>query len=236
MNILSTFIFGLFSLASSSIVKLDDSKTNVIRKAIKEHEDMLLLFTAKGCQACVDFEEVFEWVSKGLVTRNPLTKYGLVDTKENPGISMRFFITKIPNLIHIVNGQVYDLYDIRPELLEYFKEKRWKTMRPKNFFTGPFGILGTYLGAWGYVIHKGMDLQAKYNLSDKQMGLVFGTAVLGLIILIISVAFMFRPKSTPQQPSQSSEQAVPSIEVNPSDDEYENKPEESHSEPESNEE
>ena len=200
--------------ASCHVTELNDSQISVIKKAINEGENVMLYFYATGCKACNDYNEVFDFIAQGRISRDPTMLYYKVDTNPNPEFSMRFFVTKIPNIFHIVNGKVFDLYHQRPELIEYFKEKRWRILKPKGFITGPFGLLGTYLGIWAKLIHRIMDLQTKYNLTDRQLTISICTIFIGLITAIILFAYSFRPRQTSQQAQQSAVQNVPSIEIN----------------------
>jgi hypothetical protein len=231
---IATIVLFFVHFSYCNVTELDDSQINVIRKAISEGENVMLYFYSTDCKACNDFNEVFDFISQGRISRDPTMRYYKIDTDPNPEFSMRFFITKIPNLFHIVNGKVFDLYDQRSELIEYFKEKRWRNLRSKNFITSPFGVIGTYLGIWAIVIRKGMSLQAKYELTDRQMTLGICTAIIGIITLIIFIAYSLRSRQAPElQSHHSSPQIVPSIEINQDEGEEEEEAENSKSESES---
>ncbi|XP_071996592.1 thioredoxin-related transmembrane protein 4 [Engystomops pustulosus] len=159
----------------------------------------MVTFFAPWCPACQQMKPEWEDFAK----RSPVldVRVAKVDVTEEPGLSGRFFVTTLPTIYHVMDGEFRRYHGSRmaEDLHTFIAEEKWKVIEPvarwkapssilmsgmaglfhlsgwirqtHNYFTGPLGI-----PAWGsYII---------FIVATLMIGLI-----LGLILVLLADCF-----------------------------------------------
>lgn len=143
--------------AFMKIPELSNQDINILREAVQNNEQLLLLFHAGWCQACHDFKPVINLMyQNSFFKSNGISVYS-VNVDKNVEGTARLFIVNVPTIIHILNGEVRDISKFRWKLVDYFEDKKWNDVKPRSRIWHPFGILASLLGLstrYGHFISK----------------------------------------------------------------------------------
>ncbi|KAG0172822.1 Thioredoxin- transmembrane protein 1 [Apophysomyces sp. BC1034] len=167
------------SFCAAQVIQITDENFGSL---IKNNDEWLLEFHAQWCGYCKRFEPKFYEAEKMIRSTSVEAQFGQVDTEHNPGLAARFFISRLPTLVHIKNGQVriIDQRDPRAlvELLEY---QTWRDITPVKALISPFGLFGTLVGYIG--------LSVKYASRVSPWKIAAGLA--SLILMLLAIPFFF---------------------------------------------
>lgn len=150
--------------STTSIHELTDNDIDGFKDALLLNKDhhFLLLFHADWCPACNDFKPAFNLLSdNGFFKANNISAYR-VDVEKSPELTARHFIVSLPTLIHVHEGgeRVRDISKLRWKIVEYFEEKQWDKINPRDKFKHPFGLAASVLGIttrYGYFMMKEVE-------------------------------------------------------------------------------
>jgi thiol-disulfide isomerase/thioredoxin len=132
--------------AFSMIPELTDGDVGRFQKAVQSNGEQLLFFYAEWCPACQDFKSSFNLLHENRFFQNNGISAYRVNVEDSMGLTARFFISKVPTLIHIRECEVRDVSKLRWKLVDYFEDKKWAELRPRGRLHGPFGVLASLVG------------------------------------------------------------------------------------------
>jgi hypothetical protein len=175
------FVHYLFLVLLAAVwgEELTDVDTSILKETIEGGENCMLYFYSKNCEYCKHYQQIFDIIAQGKLSDDPTMTYYSIDVDKSHELATRFLVMRVPTLYHVVSGKLYCISRHRLEMVEYFSEKRWRTMRPIWF--DPFGFVGNAFGALGSTINRGMSILEQYPLKAWQWAFIF-SAILGLII------------------------------------------------------
>ncbi|XP_058451507.1 thioredoxin-related transmembrane protein 1 isoform X2 [Malaya genurostris] len=185
--------------AKSRVIELDESNWDRMLK-----EEWLVEFYAPWCPACKSLTPIWDDLSTWSDDLN--IKTAKVDVTTSPGLSGRFFVTALPTIFHVLNGEFRQYKGPRDlnSLMTFIEEKKWQTLEPVSAWSKPDSIqmslvsqffkLSHFLKEVNVMLSKeyGLPTWASYALFA--IGTILLGAILGLILVCI-IDFMFPPKS-----------------------------------------
>lgn len=69
-------------------------------------------------------------------------KVGRVNVDTNPGLAARFFISRLPTVVHIKNHEVRVIpHDRVNDLVSLMETEEWREIKPVRGITSPFNIV-----------------------------------------------------------------------------------------------
>lgn len=98
---------------------------------------------APWCPACRSMTK--QWETLALSSQQMGIQVAKIDVTENPSLSGRFFVTALPTIFHVINGEFRQYRGPRDAqtLEEFVVEKKWKNLEtvpwyfyPDSFFMG----------------------------------------------------------------------------------------------------
>lgn len=125
---------------------LTDDNIGDFIKAVKNDEEHFIFFYADWCPACHDFKPALNLlIESEFFDNHGITVYR-VDVDSSPELTARFFITSLPTLIHIREGQFHVITSKRWKIIEYFDNKEWLSVEPIRSWMSPMGYFAGCLG------------------------------------------------------------------------------------------
>lgn len=185
--------------AKSQVIELDESNWDRMLT-----EEWLVEFYAPWCPACKNLAPVWDDLSTWSDDLN--IKTAKVDVTTSPGLSGRFFVTALPTIFHVLNGEFRQYKGPRDlnSLMTFVEEKKWQQLEPVSAWSKPDSIQMSLVSQFFKLSH---FLKEVNTMLSKEYGLpVWGTyalfaigtillgAILGLILVCV-IDFMFPPKS-----------------------------------------
>jgi thiol-disulfide isomerase/thioredoxin len=125
------------------IPELTDSSVGLLRKAVKNNQELVLFFHAEWCPSCQDYKPTFNLLHEFFKTHG-ISVYRI--NVENVELTTRFFIFTVPALFHIREGQVREVSKMRWKLVDYFEGKKWTEVEPWRAIRSPFGMVASIIG------------------------------------------------------------------------------------------
>ncbi|CAI9614701.1 unnamed protein product [Staurois parvus] len=100
-------------------------------------------FYAPWCPACQQIEGDWEDFSKRSSGLN--VKVAKVDVTEQPGVSGRFFVTKLPTIFHVKDGvfRCYHGSRMVEDLHSFIADNKWNVIEPVAGWKSPSSVLMT---------------------------------------------------------------------------------------------
>lgn len=187
------------SAAKSQVIELDESNWDRMLT-----EEWLVEFYAPWCPACKNLAPVWDDLSTWSDDLN--IKTAKVDVTTSPGLSGRFFVTALPTIFHVLNGEFRQYKGARDlnSLMTFVEEKKWQQLEPVSAWSKPDSLQMSLVSQFFKLSH---FLKEVNTMLSKEYGLpvwgsyalfAIGTILLGAIlglILVCVIDFMFPPKS-----------------------------------------
>ncbi|KAI8379672.1 thioredoxin-like protein [Radiomyces spectabilis] len=150
MNIARFVCFLLLAcaaLAVADIVQITDENFDTL---VKKSDEWVLEFFGTNCGACRAFQPKFEAVERIMSSHGRPTQFGTIDYSQNPGLSARFFVSRIPTVVHIKDHQVRPVTARMPDMIVKFLEnEEWRDVKPSSGLLSPYSLFGTLVGYIG---------------------------------------------------------------------------------------
>ncbi|KAI9468080.1 MAG: thioredoxin-like protein [Benjaminiella poitrasii] len=96
-------LLALFTFCYANVQQLTDENFSDL---VKKEDEWLIDFYADWCGYCKRLEPKFLAADRILAKiENSNVKLGMVNTERNPGLAARFFISRLPTLVHVKDHQ-----------------------------------------------------------------------------------------------------------------------------------
>lgn len=187
------------SAAKSQVIELDEANWDRMLT-----EEWLVEFYAPWCPACKNLAPIWDDLSTWSDDLN--IKIAKVDVTTSPGLSGRFFVTALPTIFHVLNGEFRQYKGSRDlnTLMTFIEEKKWQALEPVSAWSKPDSIqmslvsqffkLSNFLKEVNVMLSKEYGLPAWGSYALFAVGTILLGAILGLILVCV-IDFMFPPKS-----------------------------------------
>jgi len=191
-------------------------------------DEWLVQFSAGWCPACRSLAG--QWQTLASSSSKMGIQVAKIDVAENPSLSGRFFVTALPTIFHVINGEFRQYKGPRDAqtLEEFIFEKKWKNLETVPWYFYPDSY---FMGAASYFFklsHGLKDLNTylleQYSIPSWASYVLFAiiTILLGTLIGLLFVCivdFIFPPKHSHRKSfPQSSDAIVLANEDFPEDD------------------
>ncbi|XP_068088608.1 thioredoxin-related transmembrane protein 4 [Hyperolius riggenbachi] len=153
----------------------------------------MLQFHAPWCPACQQIQPDWEnFAKQGPVLDVNVAK---VDVTAEPGLSGRFFVTKLPTLFHVKDGVFRRYHGSRmlEDLLSFIREKKWSVIEPVAGWKSPSSILMSgmaglfHLSGWIRQTHNYFTGPLEIPAWGSYLIFIAATLLIGLILGLILV-------------------------------------------------
>lgn len=192
-------VISTAAAAKSQVIELDESNWDRMLK-----DEWLVEFYAPWCPACKNLAPI--WDDLSTWSDDLSIKTAKVDVTTSPGLSGRFFVTALPTIFHVLNGEFRQYKGPRDlnSLMTFVEEKKWQTVEPVSAWSKPDSIQMSLVSQFFKLSHflkeVNVMLSKEYGLPTWGAYALFavGTILLGAIlglILVCVIDFMFPPKS-----------------------------------------
>lgn len=187
------------SAAKSQVIELDEANWDRMLT-----EEWLVEFYAPWCPACKNLAPIWDDLSTWSDDLN--IKIAKVDVTTSPGLSGRFFVTALPTIFHVLNGEFRQYKGSRDlnTLMTFIEEKKWQALEPVSAWSKPDSIqmslvsqffkLSNFLKEVNVMLSKEYGLPPWGSYALFAIGTILLGAILGLILVCV-IDFMFPPKS-----------------------------------------
>ncbi|KAL0073666.1 thioredoxin-like protein [Phycomyces blakesleeanus] len=143
---------ALVSFCYAKIIQVTDENFSSL---VNDSDEWILDFYAPWCHHCKSFESSYKLLDNSLLSNGMNVKLGKVDTDSNPYLAARFFVSRLPTVVHIKNRQVRFISQRNPSaLLQLLEEETWKEIEPKTGVMSPYGFMGISFGYIGAIVKK----------------------------------------------------------------------------------
>lgn len=192
-------IGGPASAAKSQVIELDEANWDRMLT-----EEWLVEFYAPWCPACKNLAPIWDDLSTWSDDLN--IKIAKVDVTTSPGLSGRFFVTALPTIFHVLDGEFRQYKGSRDlnTLMTFIEEKKWQALEPVSSWSKPDSIqmslvsqffkLSNFLKEVNVMLSKEYGLPPWGSYALFAVGTILLGAILGLILVCV-IDFMFPPKS-----------------------------------------
>ena len=100
----------------------------------------MLLSYADWCGYCRKFAPKYAAVEDALSESS--VQVGKVDVETSPGLAARFFVQRLPTVVHIKNHQVRVVpHEKTLDLVGLIQREEWQEIKPVNALTSPFSAV-----------------------------------------------------------------------------------------------
>ncbi|XP_049301179.1 thioredoxin-related transmembrane protein 1-like [Anopheles funestus] len=198
--------------SKSQVIELDESNWDRMLT-----DEWLVEFYAPWCPACKSLAPIWDDLSTWSDDLN--IKTAKVDVTSSPGLSGRFFVTALPTIFHVINGEFRQYKGPRDmnSFMSFIEEKKWETLEQVSAWRNPDSIqmslvslffkLSHFLKELNTMLLKeyGLPVWGSYTLFG--IGTVLLGAIFGLILVCI-IDCLFPPKSGQRQSFSEHKQKV----------------------------
>ncbi|KAG1462155.1 hypothetical protein G6F46_004141 [Rhizopus delemar] len=151
---------------------------------VQKNDEWLIDFYADWCGYCQRFESTFYEAERQLqLSSYKHVQVGVVNVDTNPGLAARFFISRLPTVIHVKNHEVRVLTSIKTvnDIVGFVTLENWHQVDPKSGFLSPFSLFGKLLGFVGKTVKMASNYSSPWTL----IGVLTGFLILVLCLPII---------------------------------------------------
>ncbi|XP_004517366.1 thioredoxin-related transmembrane protein 1 isoform X2 [Ceratitis capitata] len=172
------------------------------------HGQWMVEFFAPWCPACKNLAPTWERFAKN--AEHLGVHVAKIDVTTSPSLSGRFFVTALPTIYHVKDGEFRQYRGSRDgdALMLFIKDKQWKKLEPISAWKKPDTIHMSILSYFFKLSHTLKDfnvrLQEEYGLPTWgsyalfAIGTIFVGAALGLLLVCV-VDFLYPPKKSQRQ-------------------------------------
>lgn len=198
--------------SKSQVIELDESNWDRMLT-----DEWLVEFYAPWCPACKSLAPIWDDLSTWSDDLN--IKTAKVDVTSSPGLSGRFFVTALPTIFHVINGQFRQYKGPRDmnSFMSFIEEKKWESLEQVSAWRHPDSIQMSLVSLFFKLSHflknlntmllkeYGLPVWGSYTLFG--IGTVLLGAIFGLILVCI-IDCLFPPKSGQRQSFSEHKQKV----------------------------
>ncbi|KAI8879519.1 thioredoxin-like protein [Backusella circina FSU 941] len=192
MRLYSLFIVlaTLFTLVVTEVIELTDSNFGEL---VGPQDEWVIKFYADWCGYCKGLEPKFQAAERIMDAYPKDVHFGSVNIEQNPGLGARFFVSRLPTLVHIKDHQVrvMEINRNQDAIVYYITEELWRNDSPKSGLISPFSLFGKMIGMTGVIIKK---------LSNYSPWTMIGVLTSFLIVAITLPMLLAKPtEAVPQE-------------------------------------
>ncbi|CAO3651089.1 unnamed protein product [Mucor fragilis] len=152
--LLFTAILACLACCKAAVVQItDENFTDLIGK----EDEWLIDFYADWCGYCKRLEPKYQAAERMLSkSSHSHVKMGAVNVETNPGLAARFFVSRLPTIVHIKDHEVRSLKPTQREndIISFVTMEEWRDVEPKSGLISPFSLFGKMVGYTGKVVKK----------------------------------------------------------------------------------
>uniref|UniRef100_U5ETG4 Putative thiol-disulfide isomerase and thioredoxin n=1 Tax=Corethrella appendiculata TaxID=1370023 RepID=U5ETG4_9DIPT len=188
--VVNSLLINFVYTAESQVIELDEDNWDLMLT-----NEWLVEFYAPWCPACKNLQPIFDDLSSWSDDLN--IKTGKVDVTTSPGLSGRFFVTALPTIFHVYNGEFRQYKGSRDlnSFMTFIEEKKWQSIETVSAWKRPDSIqmsvvslffkLSYHLKEFNNMLLKEYELPiwASYGLFG--IGTLLLGTLLGLILVCI---------------------------------------------------
>ncbi|XP_062129978.1 thioredoxin-related transmembrane protein 1 isoform X2 [Drosophila sulfurigaster albostrigata] len=191
------------SKPDGKLIELDEDNWQLMLNG-----EWMIEFFAPWCPACKNLAPVWERYAN--TAKDVNVNVAKIDVTTSPSLSGRFFVTALPTIYHVKDGEFRQYRGARDAeaLLYFLKKKSWQAIEPLSSWKKPDTIHMSLLSYFFKLSHTLKDfnarLQEEYGLPTWgsyalfAIATIFVGAALGLMLVCI-VDFVYPPKKSPRQ-------------------------------------
>ncbi|KAI8975434.1 thioredoxin-like protein [Mycotypha africana] len=175
-------VITFITFCKAAIVQLTDENFSDL---VKKEDEWLIDFYADWCGYCKRLEPKFQAADRMLKfdKTHSHVQLGKVNVDNNPGLAARFFISRLPTLVHIKDREVRQVQSTRTDndIISFVTLEQWRDVKPKNGLLSPFSLFGHLVGFTGKLVKK-VSSYSPWTL----IGLLTGFLILSFGLLVLS--------------------------------------------------
>ncbi|KAL7311908.1 hypothetical protein PS15m_009618 [Mucor circinelloides] len=198
LGLVLTVILACLTCCKAAIVQItDENFTDLIGK----DDEWLIDFYADWCGYCKRLEPKYQAAERMLSkSSHSHVKVGAVNVETNPGLAARFFVSRLPTIVHIKDHQVRSLKPTQREndIISFVTMEEWRDVEPKSGLISPFSLFGKMVGYTGKMVKK---------LSAYSPWTLIGVLT-GFLIFAISLPVMFSSRGSEEKEAAAQQEAV----------------------------
>jgi thiol-disulfide isomerase/thioredoxin len=190
--VISLVFFNVNARKISEVIELNESNWDLM---LEDGSEWMVEFFAPWCPACKSLEPV--WTEYGTWADDLSIKVGKVDVVSSPGLSGRFFVTALPTIFHVINGEFRQYKGSRDlnSFMTFVEEKKWQGLEKisswKKPDSVPMSILSWFFRLSHFLKELNNTLLKEYGLPVWASYAIFAVAtiligaIVGLILVCI---------------------------------------------------
>ncbi|XP_039483973.1 thioredoxin-related transmembrane protein 1 [Drosophila santomea] len=185
------------------LIELDEDNWHLMLQG-----EWMIEFFAPWCPACKNLAPTWERFAR--VAKDVQVQVAKIDVTTSPSLSGRFFVTALPTIYHVKDGEFRQYRGARDgdALLYFVKKQQWQSIEPLSAWKKPDTIHMSVLSYFFKLSHTLKDfngrLQEEYGLPTWgsyalfAIATIFVGAALGLLLVCL-VDFVYPPKKSQRQ-------------------------------------
>ncbi|XP_017070301.1 thioredoxin-related transmembrane protein 1 isoform X2 [Drosophila eugracilis] len=185
------------------LIELDEDNWHLMLQG-----EWMIEFFAPWCPACKNLAPTWERFAR--VAKDVQVQVAKIDVTTSPSLSGRFFVTALPTIYHVKDGEFRQYRGARDgdALLYFVKKQQWQSIEPLSAWKKPDTLHMSVLSYFFKLSHTLKDfngrLQEEYGLPTWgsyalfAIATIFVGAALGLLLVCL-VDFVYPPKKSQRQ-------------------------------------
>ncbi|XP_053694457.1 thioredoxin-related transmembrane protein 1 isoform X2 [Sabethes cyaneus] len=175
----------------SNVIELDESNWDRMLT-----EEWLVEFYAPWCPACKSLAPVWDDLSTWSDDLN--VKTAKIDVTTSPGLSGRFFVTALPTIFHVLDGEFRQYKGARDlnSLMTFIEEKKWQAVEKIPPLTKPssplMAVISVFFRASQLLKEINAYLATEYGIPVwvSYVGFAISTILFGALVGLIFVCII----------------------------------------------